>query len=173
MSAPIEPVAKSPAAPRRRGRQRARSEEGFAREERLLRRREYLRVQQQGRRVHTAHFIWLLLQARVPVRVPVRVNEGASVPCDRDTGPRARLGITVGRRVGGAVQRNRIKRLVREVFRRNRALFPRDCDTVLVARPGAEGLDYGSVLEELTRAQAAIERIRRQWAAESEPSSEP
>ena len=166
MSAPIESVAKSPAAPRRRGRQRAgaaRSEEGFTREERLLRRGEYLRVQQQGRRVHTAHFIWLLLRARKP----------AAATCDRDTGPRARLGITVGRRVGGAVQRNRIKRLVREVFRRNRALFPRDCDTVLVARPGAEGLDYGSVLEELTRAQAAIERIRRQWAAESEPSSEP
>jgi len=170
MSAPIDTAAKSPAAPRRSGRQSARAarergREGFAPEERLLRRGEFVRVQQQGRRVHTAHFILLLL----------RVREPASATSDHDTAPepRARLGVTVGRRVGGAVQRNRIKRLVREVFRRNRGLFPRECDTVLVARSGADSLDYGSVLEELTRAQSAIERVRRQWAAESEPSSEP
>jgi ribonuclease P protein component len=169
MSAPTDSAVKSPAAPvarqaRQQGRRgRSRGEEGFPREDRLLRRGEYVRVQQHGRRVHTAHFIWLLL----------RVRERASPTSERDTQPRARLGITVGRRVGGAVKRNRIKRLVREVFRRNRALFPRECDTVLVARPGAESLDYGAVVAELTRAQSAIERIRRQWAAESDPSSEP
>lgn len=118
----------------------------FTREDRLLRRSEFVRVQQQGRRVHTSHFIVLILPGR--------------------TG-RTRLGVTVGRRVGGAVKRNRIKRLVREVFRRNRALFPSACDVVLVARPGADSLDYGSVQGELERAQNAIERVRKQLLAEA------
>jgi ribonuclease P protein component len=125
---------------------------GFPRAHRLLRRSEFVRVQQQGRRVHTAHFVMLVLRARGP---------------DSAT----RLGVTVGRRVGGAVQRNRVKRLVREVFRRNRALFPRDCDVVLVARPGADRLDYATVLSELERAQTAIERAVRQLAAQPPPSS--
>jgi ribonuclease P protein component len=121
-----------------------------------LRRGEFVRVQQQGRRIHTAHFILLLLRAPA-----------------RDANPYTRLGVTVGRRVGGAVQRNRIKRLVREVFRRNRPLFPPEYDVVLVGRPGAERLDYASVRNELVRAQAAIERIRKQWSAEPEPTTQP
>jgi len=138
---------------------RPRASCAFPREHRILRRAEFKLVQQKGRRVHTAHFIVLLLKGRA--RLPA-----AAQVCW------TRLGLTVGRRVGGAVQRNRVKRLVREVFRRNRELFPPDCDVVLVARPGASRLDYDSVLHELERAQSAIERVRRQWLAEREPSSE-
>lgn len=69
-----------------------------------------------------------------------------------------RLGVTVGKRIGPAVQRNRIKRVVREVFRQNKSLFPADCDVVLVARPGAQSLDYGAVLAEIERAGHAIDR---------------
>ena len=125
----------------------------FPRSQRLLRRAEFVRVQQQGRRVHLAHFVLLVLRARTPgMRLGV-----------------TRLGVTVGKRVGGAVQRNRVKRLVREVFRRNKPLFPRDCDVVLVARPGADRLDYASVLGELVRAQAAIERVHKQLLRADEP----
>ena len=120
----------------------------FPRSQRLLRRSDFVRVQQQGRRVHTAHFVVLLLPGRA-----------AGV----------RIGVTVGKRVGGAVQRNRVKRLVREVFRRNKLLFPRDCDVVLVARTGADRLDYASVLGELVRAQAALERVQKQLRAEEHP----
>lgn len=49
----------------------------------------------------------------------------------------ARLGVTVSRRVGGAVARNRIKRLVREVFRKNRAALGVPLDVVVIARPAA------------------------------------
>lgn len=61
-----------------------------------------------------------------------------------------RLGITVSRRVGGAVVRNRVKRLVREVFRRHRDGIPRG-DSVVIARTGAGGLSYGGASEELLR----------------------
>ena len=71
---------------------------------------------------------------------------------------RQRLGITVTRRTAGAVGRNRIKRLVREVFRRERALFPANCEVVLVARSGADQLDYAALRDELLRAQAALQR---------------
>lgn len=128
----------------------AQPNERFPRSERLLRRADFVRVQQQGRRVHTAHFVMLLLRSRM---------EGL------------RLGVTVGKRVGCAVQRNRVKRLVREVFRRNKLLFPRDCDVVLVARPGADALDYASVLGELVRAQAAIARVHKQLRADEPPGN--
>ena len=47
-----------------------------------------------------------------------------------------RLGVVAGRRIGGAVQRNRAKRRLREAFRLNRFRFRPDVDVVLVALPG-------------------------------------
>lgn len=48
------------------------------------------------------------------------------------TGSRARLGLSVGRRAGNAVRRNRIKRIWREVFRSFRDLLPGPVDLVVV-----------------------------------------
>jgi ribonuclease P protein component len=56
---------------------------------------------------------------------------------DGDAEAPARLGVTVSRRVGGAVVRTRVKRLLREWFRRHRSLFPKGKDIVVVARPAA------------------------------------
>ena len=55
-----------------------------------------------------------------------------------DEGPR--LGLSVGRRVGGAVDRTRVKRLLREAFWEEAQRLPADCDYVVVARPEALGL---------------------------------
>jgi ribonuclease P protein component len=110
----------------------------FPRSERLLRRGEFLRVQQGGRRVHTAHFVILVVPRSEPGR---------------------RIGVTVGKRIGNAVRRNRVKRLVRAVYRCNKAFFPADCDVVLVARPGAEALDYATVRAEVERARDALARL--------------
>jgi len=52
---------------------------------------------------------------------------------DRKDGGPTRLGITVTRKVGGAVRRNRIKRLAREWFR-NRSREFGSCDLVLIAK---------------------------------------
>ena len=55
-----------------------------------------------------------------------------------DDGPR--LGLSVSRRVGGAVDRNRVKRVLREAFWQEAERLPGDSDYVVVARPDAKGL---------------------------------
>lgn len=109
--------------------------------DRLKLRRDYLRAQAGGRKVHTAHFV-----------VCVWARGDAEPP---------RLGVTVTRKVGGAVQRNRVKRVVREVFRCNRELFPVGCDVVLIAKQGAPSLGMADALAEVVSVAAAIARVAR------------
>jgi ribonuclease P protein component len=63
---------------------------------------------------------------------------------------RCRLGLTVSRRVGGAVVRNRVKRRVREWFRENHGAIGPGCDVVVIARPGAGQLRSSEIRRELT-----------------------
>lgn len=100
----------------------------FRRRDRLKKRYEFRQVQLNGRRIHTAHFL-----------IVIRPNASSNT----------RLGITVTKKVGSAVHRNRIKRVVREVFRRNRGLFPVGHDVVLIAKRDAVDVDYESLLAEL------------------------
>ena len=104
-------------------------------QDRLRARGDFLRVQKDGRRVHTPHFVIILLASE-----------------------QLRLGVTVTRKVAGSVGRNRIKRVVREAFRLNRQLFPEKTDVVMVARAGADGLDYGAVRGEIVQASEAMRR---------------
>ncbi len=69
-----------------------------------------------------------------------------------------RVGITVSRKVGGAVVRNRVKRLVRELVRLHR-FIPAHADVVFIARSQAaqlEGLD--ALSRDLTKVRAEVER---------------
>jgi ribonuclease P protein component len=88
---------------------------------RLQRRREFLLVQQQGRRLYSGEVIVLAFESG---------------------GTRPRIGITVSSKIANAVARNRVKRWVREAFRALSAELP-PVDLVVVARKGAPemGLD--------------------------------
>ena len=57
---------------------------------------------------------------------------------EREDGPR--LGLSVSRRVGGAVDRNRVKRVLREAFWAESERLPATSDYVVVARPDAREL---------------------------------
>ena len=66
----------------------------------------------------------------------------------RPSGP-TRLGLTVSRKIGGAVARNRVKRILREFFRLSYDLWPFPVDLVVVARQGAAKLSYAELADEL------------------------
>ena len=70
------------------------------------------------------------------------------------------MGITVSRRVGGAVQRNRIKRLAREAFRMNGHLMARPLDINLIARKTAAEQSNRVVLQAL---QDLFEKLPRKF----------
>ncbi|MEJ2672490.1 MAG: ribonuclease P protein component [Deltaproteobacteria bacterium] len=101
----------------------------FTKAERLRRRRDFLRTQALGKRFYTRHF-------GVTLAPPAT--------------DRPRLGLVVTKRLGKAVQRNRVKRLLREFFRRHHRQLP-TVDLVIMAKKGAEGLVYHQVEEELGR----------------------
>ena len=105
---------------------------GFPRGLRLRRRREFLRVQAGGAKRHTRHF--LVLVARQPSSVT-------------SVGPR--FGITVTRKVGNAVTRNRIKRLLREALRHHRTSFPTGHDIVWIAKRNAAELTFAGAMDEV------------------------
>ena len=97
---------------------------------RLRKRREYTAVQNNGARVHGSHFI----------AVVARPAAGA---------PSGRAGITVSRRVGNAVLRNRVKRLVREALRHEPWV---GCDVVIIAKRSVASLDGAAMVRrELAR----------------------
>ena len=84
---------------------------------RLSRSAEFERVYRQGRSIANRHLVLYTFP-----------NESSSRP---------RLGLSVSRKVGGAVQRNRVKRLLREAFARAEADLLAGQDVVVVARPPA------------------------------------
>uniref|UniRef100_A0A7V6CDC8 Ribonuclease P protein component n=1 Tax=Thermodesulfobacterium geofontis TaxID=1295609 RepID=A0A7V6CDC8_9BACT len=53
-----------------------------------------------------------------------------------------RIGIVVSKKIKKATQRNKVKRWVRELFRRNKDLFPENCDIIIIPHPNLLNLKY-------------------------------
>jgi ribonuclease P protein component len=70
----------------------------------------------------------------------------------------ARIGFTVGRVLGSAVIRNRIKRRLREAVRRQRALLTDPVDVVINPKKTVLAVKFPALLEEVSRAFALIAR---------------
>ncbi len=104
----------------------------FPRDVRLRKRPDFTAVQGRGKKLHGERFLVFVLPRR-------------------DSLAPARLGITVSRKVGNAVIRNRIKRLLREAFRHRQALFPKGLDVVFIAKQNAAGCELEDVVREIER----------------------
>jgi ribonuclease P protein component len=125
---------------------------GFGPDRRLRKHAEFVRAQRAGRRVSTAHFT-LLVSARPAAA------DGASPPVP------PRLGVVAARKIGGAVQRNRVKRLCRECFREWPDLLPAGVDLVVIARPGADALRLADVQAEWRSVEALLKKRAREALA--------
>lgn len=111
----------------------------LARTSRLRLRREFLEVQQRGRRLYSGEVIVLALDSG---------------------GRRPRIGITVSSKVGNAVERNRVKRWIREGWRAVGGDLPA-IDIVVIARSAALGAGLVGVRRALERAKLALASGRR------------
>ena len=109
----------------------------FTKADRLRKRPEFIRLSKTGRRLQNAHFIILFAPGRHQ---------------------RSRLGVTVTKRVGNAVTRNRIKRLFREFFRLREEDDKNKLDINIIAKKEAAGLTSAETFAELERVFNKIER---------------
>ncbi|MCC6763313.1 MAG: ribonuclease P protein component [Deltaproteobacteria bacterium] len=114
--------------------------EGFTRSARIRRRGEFLSLGRRGERRRTEHFTFVV----------------------QSSGAAGRLGITVSRKVGGAVTRNLLKRRIRESFRRHPMRDRFFGDLLVIAKAGVGAVpaaivqsDVGSILEAFGRRHAS------------------
>jgi ribonuclease P protein component len=107
---------------------------GFCKAERIRSRKDFVRLSAVSTKVVTKNFVLL-----------TNLNDAET----------CRIGITVSRKVGNAVCRNRLKRMIREFFRNNKSIFV-PSDSVIIARAGADRLNYTELCQELVN---AVQRV--------------
>jgi ribonuclease P protein component len=119
---------------------------------RLQKHADYQRAYAASRKKQSASMSWFL--------APQAFSQGAGIV---PIGPR--VGLTVGKVIGKAHERNRIKRRMREALRRHVELLPAGCDLILHPRRVVLAADF-------TKLEAEIVRILKQAQAEAERSKQ-
>jgi len=115
---------------------------GFQCRERLLKRRQFLGAYASGQKVHTSTLV-------------VYVSENGC-SCHR-------LGLTVSRKIGKAVTRNRIKRRLRELFRIRKNEIPGSLDIVINVKRAAARASFQVLGRDLERSLAQTGRGMEPW----------
>ncbi len=101
----------------------------FRKHERLRHKNDFKRVYEQGKTIVSSSFVLYI---------------------DSDSKRQyRRLGIVASKKIGNAVTRNRCKRLVRELFRRNKEKFPPGSDVIVIVKRDMVGKRYAELEEEL------------------------
>ena len=131
----------------------------FPHRARLLRHADFERVYKQGRRHFSASMTVFYLPRQAQITGAAAKSSGL------------RIGFTVGRALGGAVQRNRMKRKLREAVRLSRPWPAVDVDVVVNPKKALLTLPLDAVLNEIRQAFVVIEKKlakgTRQEASES------
>jgi ribonuclease P protein component len=123
----------------------------FPRAARLLRHADFERVYKQGRRHFSASMTVFYWPRPAAETLEAGTGRGSVL-----TG--LRVGFTVGRALGGAVQRNRMKRRLREAVRMSLPAATIAADVVINPKKSLLTTDFGAVRNEVTRAFAVIEQ---------------
>ena len=103
------------------------SRQTFTANDRIRKRPEYKRIYDQGRKISSRSFVLFLLKNDLR---------------------RPRLGLTMTRRIGGAVERNRARRLLREWFRRKKKELP-GVDLIVNGKIGIDRLTLSDLSREM------------------------
>ncbi|MFP4446661.1 MAG: ribonuclease P protein component [Desulfosudaceae bacterium] len=114
------------------------SDFSFTKNDRLLKRSEFAAVSRQGKKISGPFFV-------------ARIRKSSQ--------PHSRLGLTVSKKVGKAVQRNRIKRLVREYFRQHRQALSECWDMNIIARQSAADISSEQIFLSLDKLFSHIDTI--------------
>jgi ribonuclease P protein component len=109
----------------------------FKKSERLLKRSEFIRLKKTGKRFHNKYFIAELTAGKFE---------------------RTRLGITVTKKTGSAVDRNRLKRIIREGFRHNRQYISDNLDINIIVKKEAALISFNNAFSSLQKMFKNLEK---------------